>query len=712
MLNVCVVTHRPRPAILQLVLAALGVQTLSPEHFRVRIVDNASEPPLEDSLLDDLRSRSIECELIREKNLGVVHGRIRAIRQSGFEPIVFVDDDNELDPHYLSECQKLLQEHPDVGCFGGKMLVPPSLAVPDWAGPLLYTLGTRDCGEEAVVDWLNREWQPWHPTATAGLLVRPEVTTDFLERYATDPGIARLGRKGAQLMSHEDYLLVHGAKGLGYKVSYQPALLLYHHFSPHRLTAKYLVRLMFGYGRSGERLAETLHEPVGRLGLSEIKDVLRPWGFRTTALQVRACHSAYYFGIALERARRKLRPALAGDQSLPRVAIVGGESLSGTHGTGWVMSRQLQTYPRELILDLHFQQQGESLFRELALPIKFLGPVNSFQFELRSMTERKLRSAREPFRNFPGAESYQFCPLPSNFKAYGGVPQIIYSTVFSNLSLNFLDFVHRRMPYRIPVLQHFLDFQPEDEATFVSLWRRIQPWVREVWALSPRLAKRLENLLQCQVRVVSCLHQPLTDTFKKNYAELNPEFRAVMIGNLWQRNLLPHLESLWKAARHFPDLSLEAIKWYGSPRRFVELAVDPMDLTEIVDGGLLATEHLCSTLVGAELAILPFSSNAANHYSRYSLPSRLSDYCAAGLPVFALASPGSQVWEYVHHHGIGRCACPSNLQQAAETLRDFLKDRDARQAAGRKARKLAEEQMDLAKHQRFLQSELERLARW
>lgn len=254
--EVCICTHNPSLNTLGLVLEALQKQVVA-QSFDVLLVDNASSPPIPGSLLDRLSKRGLRTRLIREEELGIAAARARAIRETQSRWILFVDDDNVLTFDYLRSGLEFARQHPDVGCFGGKLLLPESIRPARWILPFLPYLGIKDAGEE-VLSGCKDEWAPWEPP-TAGAWVRRDVLEAYERRIAELGRPAELGRKGRQgLGSCEDSLMMRGAARLGVKSAYVPQLVLFHHLSPHRLKLGYLLKLMHAYGPSHVALERAL----------------------------------------------------------------------------------------------------------------------------------------------------------------------------------------------------------------------------------------------------------------------------------------------------------------------------------------------------------------------------------------------------------------------------------------------------------------------
>src|SRR5687768_10274760 len=110
-LSVVICTHNPREAYLSRVLQALAGQTLARDEWELVIVDNGSNKPVVDQV--DL-SFQPNARVEREDQLGLTHARLRGIRESRGETIVFVDDDNVLAPDYLAHALEIGKSWPQL----------------------------------------------------------------------------------------------------------------------------------------------------------------------------------------------------------------------------------------------------------------------------------------------------------------------------------------------------------------------------------------------------------------------------------------------------------------------------------------------------------------------------------------------------------------------------------------------------------------------
>jgi glycosyltransferase involved in cell wall biosynthesis len=249
MLDVCICTHKPRGHILDLAIRSIAEQLRNTEDLNVLVIDNGSVPPLDGSILSPLQNSGINARLIHEPKIGLSNARYRAISETSGDWILFVDDDNELAPDYITAGWQFILQYPDVGCFGGKLLLPADIDKPEWILPFLPYLGIKDLGNQSIFS-ISERWTKCEPPG-AGAWVRRDVAALYAHRLDTDPELRGLGRAGAEgVFSADDSCMMRGAYYLGLHNAYCPSLSLKHHLAPHRFKFSYLLNLMAGYGVS------------------------------------------------------------------------------------------------------------------------------------------------------------------------------------------------------------------------------------------------------------------------------------------------------------------------------------------------------------------------------------------------------------------------------------------------------------------------------
>lgn len=247
LLDICLCSHNPEPGRLKRVLSSLANQKPSNEQWRLIVVDNNSQPPIEDHQLDIVRQSGRDVCLIREPLEGVINARKKAIMSSSAKWLLFVDDDNILSPDYISNGIDYAKNN-YVGCFGGNIYLDENVKVDKWIVPLLPLLAIRDYGSNEIVSMLDR-WGPWMPPS-AGLFIRREIAIQFINLTSKNAAYESLGRRGKQLKSGLDYMMVREGPRMGYPCAYVPKLKLCHDLDPGRLAIGYMLRINWSYGRS------------------------------------------------------------------------------------------------------------------------------------------------------------------------------------------------------------------------------------------------------------------------------------------------------------------------------------------------------------------------------------------------------------------------------------------------------------------------------
>lgn len=259
--SVILCTYNPHPDLLHAALVSLENQSV--RDFELLLIDNKSTPPVDEAAL---RHRyRLNLRVLREERPGLTHARCTGIAATSGDLIVFVDDDNSLDPDYVEHAVRIALSEPAIGHFGGKARAGLARPIPEWKRPLLLHLGVRDYGDQAITSFEDR-WGQWEPIG-AGMVTRRDVAEHFVKFVSERHAATLLGRRGGSLMSGEDSLMARAANRLGYSCSYQPALKLTHFMKPSRLRPSVLARTLEGHGRSYVVLERLLQRPIEEQGL-------------------------------------------------------------------------------------------------------------------------------------------------------------------------------------------------------------------------------------------------------------------------------------------------------------------------------------------------------------------------------------------------------------------------------------------------------------
>src|SRR4029453_9649281 len=120
-LSVIICTHNPKRQYLQRTLSALQEQSLSFGDWELIVIDNASSPALEGAW--DV-SWHCSAKIVCEPELGLTPARLRGIRESRAQLLLFVDDDNILDRDFLATVIRLMEENGHLAVIGAGLLEP------------------------------------------------------------------------------------------------------------------------------------------------------------------------------------------------------------------------------------------------------------------------------------------------------------------------------------------------------------------------------------------------------------------------------------------------------------------------------------------------------------------------------------------------------------------------------------------------------------
>jgi glycosyltransferase involved in cell wall biosynthesis len=243
-ITVITCSHNPRPDYIKRVVSALSVQSLEQSEWEYILIDNASEIPLFGYV--DLSWHPM-AKCIREDELGLTTARLRGIKESVGDILVFVDDDNVVENEFLENVKNIGEAYPFLGAWGGSTIAEFEVPPANWTRAYWPNLAIR---EFDMIRWSNTfdDWQA--QPCGAGLCVRAIVA----RRYACDVSVNRirrnLDRKGARLTGGGDTDLVYTSRDVGLGWGTFPDLRLRHLMPRERLSEPYLLRLVEGTAES------------------------------------------------------------------------------------------------------------------------------------------------------------------------------------------------------------------------------------------------------------------------------------------------------------------------------------------------------------------------------------------------------------------------------------------------------------------------------
>ncbi len=242
LISVIICTHNPRQSYLAKVLAALRSQSLSTQHWELLLIDNKSDRLLETevSLAWHPHARHI-----REDKIGLTAARLCGIENANAPLLVFVDDDNVLQPDYLRHTIDIFQADADLGAIGGKSLPEFETEPESWIRSVWGCLALRDFGEAALTYrfGVDPKQHPDFAPIGAGMAIRRAAAEQYRDCILHDPKRKSFDRTGKSLQSGGDCDINLTILNAGWAVGYFPQLELLHLIPANRIDRDYLARL-------------------------------------------------------------------------------------------------------------------------------------------------------------------------------------------------------------------------------------------------------------------------------------------------------------------------------------------------------------------------------------------------------------------------------------------------------------------------------------
>jgi glycosyltransferase involved in cell wall biosynthesis len=237
--SVVICSHNPRVEYLSRVLLGLRNQTLPQSEWELLIIDNGSAK----LLTSDIVGWHSNGKLIREETLGLTHARLRGIRESIGDIIIFVDDDNVLQEDYIATACHIAREYSFIGAWSGQCHPEFEIEPEAWVHRYRGMLVIREFNKD---NWSNLSHVGESMPCGAGLCVRRAVANAYLTLHESGQRPMLLDRQGTSLMSAGDNDLSACACDIGLGVGLFHKLELMHLISAGRMTEEYLLRLADG----------------------------------------------------------------------------------------------------------------------------------------------------------------------------------------------------------------------------------------------------------------------------------------------------------------------------------------------------------------------------------------------------------------------------------------------------------------------------------
>jgi hypothetical protein len=398
----------------------------------------------------------------------------------------------------------------------------------------------------------------------------------------------------------------------------------------------------------------------------------------------------------------------ADNTALPRVLVFSEGALSRSHGTGTIFARNFSAYPRARLANWYIGGSEDPLYPDALNLSSQRWPRSPISPPTTILAKAWNRCGLRPFWTVP----VNLSALRDAARAQAFAPDLVYAIAISREGIDALRGVLGGLPSSVRVVLQIQDFFPTGVMGFMRALRRLAPRVAEVWGVSRSIldavAPHLPGIPQ---RCDPLFYLDLPPESKTEHRPFSPDFRAVVIGNFWNPALLADLRAIWQALQQrLPGLP--PVRWHCHPSGVERVRAAGYETgPEVAPAPFLSGDALFAELRAADLALIPFGREEPplSDYERYSMPSRLTELCPAGLPVFCLSGRGTPIYAYVTDHGIGRCAPAAETARAAEALEELVLDAPARAQLGAAARRHAEKHFALRPFQAWLEKKFREL---
>ena len=185
---------------------------------------------------------------------GKMNSMVAAFKQGTGQLMVFVDDDNVLDPDYLAKAVEIERKCPFLGTWSGRI----ELKLEDPTNPPPERLRHLLC--ERLVDAPSWSNDPYHIASTpwgAGMCIRRTVAQAYVRATETNPKRLQLDLQGNRLGYGGDTDVAYTGCSMGLGMGVFPQLRITHLIPKRRCTVPYLIENLRAHAYS-----EVLHHWV------------------------------------------------------------------------------------------------------------------------------------------------------------------------------------------------------------------------------------------------------------------------------------------------------------------------------------------------------------------------------------------------------------------------------------------------------------------
>jgi glycosyltransferase involved in cell wall biosynthesis len=271
-ISVIICAYNPNVGIFKRCLEAIIFASLHKAPAEILIIDNNSSVPLdEEPFLIEFLQQTGNAKVIRETNPGLTNARIRGIKESKGQLLVFVDDDNIIAANFFSKAVEIASRYPFIGAFSGQVFLEFEKEPEVWTKPYWGLLVSRKFTGN---HWSNLIFNNDTMPCGAGLCITKDVGIYYVQLHESGKRGFNLDRSKGSLLSGGDNDLAMCACDIDRGMGLFEDLQLRHYIPETRVSLNYLSRLAYGiyfssvvlkYLRTGKIDEETMTGKIKHL---------------------------------------------------------------------------------------------------------------------------------------------------------------------------------------------------------------------------------------------------------------------------------------------------------------------------------------------------------------------------------------------------------------------------------------------------------------
>jgi glycosyltransferase involved in cell wall biosynthesis len=222
-------------------------QDISPDSWEIILINNNSTDntvATANSIWNSFNIHKPNFRIIDEPQAGLSYAREKGISESGFDYVLFCDDDNWLVENYVNLAFTIMQSNPLIGALGGKghpvfeKKEPPHFWKNQWYN---LAVGDQSTIEGDITDVSRVVYG-------AGMTINKSAYKKLQNNYNFQFQVS--DRIGTSVLSGGDHELCLALTRIGYRIYYDSRLNFKHFLPVQRTTIDYYKRLFLGFGIS------------------------------------------------------------------------------------------------------------------------------------------------------------------------------------------------------------------------------------------------------------------------------------------------------------------------------------------------------------------------------------------------------------------------------------------------------------------------------